>query len=257
MDSTLDVAPIIPVELVTIGDETNIRAAVEDEPEPEPEPEPAAEEQAPEPEPPAVQQAEATPPPRPEVVPPAPEPAPPPPEPRPEPVVEPEPEPEPTPPPPPRPEPRRENFDLNTIANLVDKAREDDAPRDTRSTAGEAEPERAETARRSAGLGSQLTISEYDALRARMMQCWRMPADAPDPSKLSVSVDVRLNRDGTLDGAPRLRDSARIAMSGDPYLRIAADRAVRAVQQCAPYSFLPSEKYSTWRELTMNFEMTP
>jgi len=239
--------PVVPIDIVTIADETNIRAAVEDE-EPEPEPEPALEEAEPEPEEPPAEQAEPLPPePEPQAEETEPEAVDIPDE---EPEAEPEPEPEPEPAPP----QREERFSLDRIASLVDKAKEDERPRDERDDAGDAPPERAEQARRAAGLGSDLTVSEYDALRLRMQECWRAPLDAPDPESLKVSVRVQLNRDGTLAAPPQLLDRTRINLSGDRYLRLAGERAVRAVQQCAPYSFLPPEKYSAWREITMNFE---
>lgn len=247
--------PTVSIDLVTISDETNIRAAVaEEEPEPEPveEVEAAIEEDQPE-EPPAeeVEETQAEPEPVAE-------------EPEPEPEVidapeeetvpeEPEPEPEPEP----KPEPKKEeSFSLDRISSLIDKAKKDEKPKDEREDSGDAPPERAKEERQAAGLGTELTISEYDALRRRMQDCWRTPVDAPDPDKLAVSVRIQLNRDGTLAAAPRLMDRTRIQLSGDPYLRLAGERAVRAVQQCAPYSFLPADKYSVWREITMNFDAT-
>lgn len=269
--TTSEPTPMVPVELVTISETTNIRAAEEsDEPEPVEEPEVAVEEPEPEPEP--EQENEPTPPPppepepeetEPEPVPEEPEPE----EPEPEPIPaeeeeEPEPEPEPEEPEPepepeepePEPEEEEESFNLDRITSLVDKAREESPQRDEREDAGENPPEQAEQRRESAGLSSDLTMSEYDALRARMIECWRAPVDAPNPQELRVTVRVELNRDGTLAGQPRLQNQARINMSGDPYLKLAGERAIRAVQQCAPYSFLPEEKYSAWREIDMNFD---
>lgn len=120
---------IVPVELVTLADVTNIRAARPD-PVPEPEPEVTQRPQpvAPQPEPePRVSEPE------PILLPPTEEPQP---EPEPEPVRE--PEPEPTPPPPqPRPEPERpapqprpqqqQGLDLDALSTLVDRSRQQSA----------------------------------------------------------------------------------------------------------------------------------
>jgi hypothetical protein len=80
-----------------------------------------------------------------------------------------------------------------------------------------------------------------------------LPADAPDPSALRVSVDVQLERDGSLSAQPRLRDEGRIRNSSNPFLRIAGERAVRAVVECAPYR-MPADQYQTWRRITVNFD---
>lgn len=267
--TTADPAPMVPVELVTITDTTNIRAAEESErPEPVEEPEVAVEEPEPEPEPEQENEPAPPPPPEPEPEQSEPEPVPERPESEPEeaepvpaeeeeePEPEPdEPEPEPAPEEPePEPEEEEDSFNLDRITSLVDKAREESPQRDEREDAGENPPEQAEQRRESAGLSSDLTMSEYDALRARMIECWRAPVDAPNPEELQVTVRVELNRDGTLAGQPRLQNQARINLSGDPYLKLAGERAIRAVQQCAPYSFLPEEKYSAWREIDMHFD---
>ena len=38
----------------------------------------------------------------------------------------------------------------------------------------------------------------------------------------------------------------------DPYFRGAAERALRAVQSCAPYR-LPADRYEVWREIEFRF----
>jgi hypothetical protein len=48
-------------------------------------------------------------------------------------------------------------------------------------------------------------------------------------------------------------DEGRIRNSSNPFLRIAGERAVRAVVECAPYR-MPADQYQTWRRITVNFD---
>lgn len=226
---------ILPVELVTLADITNVRAA-RPEPDPvlpEPEPEPVATEPEAQPEP--VTQPEPVPlPPEPE-----PEPEPEPVQPEPEPEAEPEPAPAPAPRPQPRPQPQPERgLDLDDLSRLVDRSRQETRPRATEE--GEA--------RRGAGEGTAMTATLQDMLRSQIARCTRSNADAPSNMDLRVVVEVRLERSGALSTPPRLRDEARVMNSSNPFLRVAGERAVRAVIDCQPYR-LPPEAYAQWRHL--------
>jgi len=229
---------ILPVELVTLADVTNVRAARREPepvlPEPEPEPEPVAPEPEAQPEP--ETQSEPVP------LPPEPEP-----EPEPEPVQpepEPEPEPEPVQPPARQPDPEPERgLDLDDLSRLVDRSRQE-------SRAGAAEE--GET-RRGAGEGTAMTATLQDMLRSQIARCTRSNADAPSNMDLRVVVELRLERDGSLSSPPRLRDESRVMNSSNPFLRVAGERAVRAVIDCQPYR-LPPEAYAQWRLLEVNVD---
>jgi hypothetical protein len=228
------------------------------EPEPEPEPEPA---QAPEP-----------------VAIPGPEPEPAP-EPEPEPVPEPEPElaetpaPEPTPRvvtnpnrPKPRPEPPRAvaaaeppppspvqapkaeepEFNADDIAALLNKQE----PRGGGTPTPAAEPQtigsiegRAEAA---------MTQSEIAALKARLYQCWNPPVAVREAGALVVEVGISLLPDGSLAGPPVINS---VSMASDPLAQVAAEAAVRAVVQCAPFGdILRPEKYAIWNQIDFVFD---
>ena len=231
---------VVPVELVTLSDITNVRAA---RPEPEPEPlEPEPQPELPDPGPEAApQEAE------PEAIPPAPEP-----ESEPEtipPPTEPEDEPDPTPPPPepeeePAREPERRGLDLDSLSGLIDRSRD-------QNRGGGAAEEGEE--RRGAGAGTAMTATLQALAVSQITPCVRSNADAPSDMNLAVVVEVRLERNGTLSSPPRLRDGARITNSPNPFLRIAGERALRAVIDCAPYE-LPPQNYAEWRLLEVNVD---
>jgi len=228
---------IVPVELVSLSDMTNIRAA-RPEPEPEIEPDiaeaPPLPETAPEPVPEPVPETVR----EPEIIPPAPqaEPEPAPPEPAPEPA-----------PPQPRERPRQpepQGLDLADLSRLVDRSRE-------RSTARQ--PAEEDQERRRAGAGTAMTATLQTMAASQIARCVRSNADAPADMNLAVVVEVRLERDGSLSRPPRLVDESRILNSPNPFLRVAGERAMRAVIECAPYR-LPPEAYAEWRLLHVNVD---
>ena len=95
-----------------------------------------------------------------------------------------------------------------------------------------------------------LTMSEIDAIRYQIEQCWSVPAGARDAEDMIVRIRVFLNPDGTLSKPPEIVDEAH---GSDSFYRTAAESARRAVLQCAPLKNLPANKYKLWRELTLTF----
>jgi len=246
------IPPNIPVELVTIGDVTNIKKIdkVEDQPKPEEKP------SEPEPEP----MRTAVLPPAPELKP-APEPVPPPPElklePEPKPVEKkaeekkpepPKPETKPTPPQPPK--KKEQAFDASKIAALLNKL----PPKEKATDQGEEKkvvtgPQQTEAV----GEATGMTASAKDAIAAQMQRCWTLPAGAPNPQDLIVRVRFGLNEDGTLARAPELTDTARLAM-GDPYYNAAANNAIRAIHVCTPFKLPPGVWNPDFKDIEMNFD---
>ena len=51
------------------------------------------------------------------------------------------------------------------------------------------------------GMAAQLSQSEIDALRARLMALWSPPVGVQDPNELIVNVTIKLRRDGRLAAA--------------------------------------------------------
>src|ERR1700741_1207622 len=155
---------------------------------------------------------------------------------------------EPTPPPPtekPHPQKPDTAFDPDRILALLDKR----APR----TAPPAPAPRGPRNMRGIGAQDALTMDIQAALLEQMRECWNVPAGAPNPEQLVVQVEVYLTRDGHLAQAPQLSDESRAAMSGNPYMRAAAEAALRAISICEPYR-LPPDRYDVWRDIVMTFD---
>lgn len=216
----------------------------EPEPAPAPEPEvlPPLEQAAVEPAPPAPEPEPPPPPPEPDPAPPPPEPEPPPPPP-PEKVEAPKPDPAPVPksrPKPPAPrvaQAEQPPSDLSDkIAALLDQQKPS-PPQAAPATAG------SRTGRDDAAM----TQTELNALAAKMRSCWSPPLGATGADELRTVVLIRLNRDGSLSGAPQI-----VSRPPGRYETTAPESVVRAIGRCAPYD-LPSEKYAEWREIEFDF----
>jgi outer membrane biosynthesis protein TonB len=102
-------------------------------------------------------------------------------------------------------------------------------------------------------LSDRLTISEEDALRRQIQQCWNIPAGARDAEKLVVEVLIEMNPDRTVREA-RIVDDGRLG--SDPFFRAAAESALRALRnpKCSPLE-LPPDQYEQWK--TINFTFDP
>jgi hypothetical protein len=141
-----------------------------------------------------------------------------------------------------KPEPQPPKFDPRKVAALLDKR---DATR--LAAAGDTLNSTAAlgTAR---GTAQQLSLNEMDALRARIQQCWTLPA-GHDAAKIMLDVHLQLRIDGSLAAMPKVMTAANTPMA-----RVVAESATRAIQMCAPYSFLPATKYDIWKDLIVGFD---
>jgi outer membrane biosynthesis protein TonB len=155
--------------------------------------------------------------------------------------------------PPKKPEPKKEvvekkppeqpKFDAHRIAALLDKRQPQRlaAAGDSLSSL----PSLGTTT----GNAPKLSMSEIDALRARIQQCWNPPAGAADAKDLVVLIRIQFKQDGSLAAQPALMNRG----SGS-YFQVAAESALRAVVRCAPYTFLPVAKYDAWKDVEVTFD---
>ena len=260
----IDSQPMI-VEMVQIAEKTNPPPSVEPREEPpKPVPQPVEEK----PQPPQAKPAPTPPPPvpeppKPQVAETPPEPLPKPPEAKPEPkpeVKKPEPPPPPketaTPPPPkqvanivppkkPPPKPKRDDF-INSI--LKDVA---PTPKASEKTDAKATPQKTPSPSPAPpSLDQQVTMSEIDAVRQQISQCWSLPSGARDAANLIVTIRATVAPDGTVTSAV-IEDRSKM---GDPFFRAAAESAQRAVlnPRCQPLK-LPPQKYEQWKNLRLDF----
>ncbi|MEQ9641279.1 MAG: hypothetical protein RIM84_14740, partial [Alphaproteobacteria bacterium] len=140
-------------------------------------------------------------------------------------------------------------FDLDRLQALLDKRQDS---KSTERVEARKRSDNAPARARIAAADSELTVSEIDAIRAQLSQCWSVPAGARDVQNMNVEVRVFLRPDGSLERPPEVLDN--IQFNGNPFFRTFAESARRAVLKCDPLRDLPVDKYEQWRELTINFD---
>lgn len=84
---------------------------------------------------------------------------------------------------------------------------------------------------------------------SRVKECWQGVDDQPYPERLNVRMKVELNQSGVIQDL-RLVEPARRPLGNSP-MGTAVDRALRAVEKCAPFR-LPRDEYDDWREMDIN-----
>jgi hypothetical protein len=137
---------------------------------------------------------------------------------------------------------------LKDVAKLKPAEQQVKAPEtktDVKSTQPEAQSQ-------APSLSQRLTISEEDALRRQIQQCWNMPIGARDAQNLIVEIMIDVNPDRTVQHV-EIVDKSRFA--SDPFFRTAAEAAQRAVlsPRCTPLD-LPPEKYEQWKHIDFTFD---
>ena len=140
---------------------------------------------------------------------------------------------------------KKELFDPNQIAALIDKSKK----------------ESAETLRKDSKLSqsqvknsllSSLTLSEEDALKAQIFGCWSIPLGLPYNKNLLVRIKLRLKPDGTVLRSEIL-DHARMNRPGQEFYKVLAESALRAIRLCQPLR-VPPTGYERWKDLQLNFD---
>ncbi len=96
-----------------------------------------------------------------------------------------------------------------------------------------------------------LSVSELDALRQQISQCWNIPVGAQNIEDLVIDIRVAVNPDRTVKNAHIIDQN--LVGRGLNY-RTAAESALRAVlhPNCSPLK-LPQNKFEEWRVFTFRF----
>ena len=140
---------------------------------------------------------------------------------------------------------KKELFDPNQIAALIDKSKE----------------ETAETLKKNKKLtqssvktsfANALTLSQEDALKAQIFGCWSLPLGLPYQKNLLVRIKLKLKPDGTVLRSEIL-DHARMNQPGQGFYKVLAESALRAIRICQPLR-VPPTGYEKWKDLQLNFD---
>ena len=140
---------------------------------------------------------------------------------------------------------KKELFDPNNIAALIDKSKEETAEMiksDNKITQSQ----------RKSVISSGLTLNEEDALKAQIFGCWSIPLGLPYNEDLLVRIKLNLKPDGTIINSEIL-DHARMNKPGQGFYKVLAESALRAIRLCQPLR-VPTTGYDRWKEIQLNFD---
>ena len=140
---------------------------------------------------------------------------------------------------------KKDLFDPNNIAALIDKSKEETAELlKTNNKISQDQERNVEN--------TGLTLSEEDALKAQIFGCWSIPLGLPYNENLLVRIKLKLKPDGTVSKT-EIIDHARMNKPGQGFYKVLAESALRAVKLCQPLR-VPSTGYERWKELQLNFD---
>jgi hypothetical protein len=144
---------------------------------------------------------------------------------------------------PPIPHKKQPKFSADKIAALLDK-------RDpTRNSIAGASLNGTPTLGTALGNASQLSQSELDALRARLMALWNPPVGIQNPEDFVIRIRIQLGRNGRLTAPPIV-----LTHGTGTLFNTARDSAVRAVFRGQPFDMLKPEHFDTWKDIEVTFD---
>jgi hypothetical protein len=226
---------ILPVDLLTIADTTNVKPVAEEKPKDADKAEETADKTTPAPAPAAEAKAEPLPEPVPDIKKPEPD------KPKDQ-AVKPAPEAK-------KPEKMADALDSILKAVPDKKASKTQADRATTASLRNVE----DAARKGAGDNQRMTITIADSIRSQLMSrgCWTDKDDMPDAKRLRAIIRVRFERGGRLMGDPQLIDPSR-QPAGDRPMLVFIQQALASLRQCEPFQ-VPPEYYASSPYIDLTF----
>ena len=140
---------------------------------------------------------------------------------------------------------KKELFDTNSIAALIDKSKSE-----TAETEYKTDKVTQDSNKSVKTIG--LSLSEEDALKAQIFGCWSIPLGLPYNENLLVRIKLKLKPDGSVIRSEIL-DHARMNKPGQGFYKVLAESALRAIKLCQPLR-VPTTGYDKWKELQLNFD---
>ena len=140
---------------------------------------------------------------------------------------------------------KKELFDPNNIAALIDKSKSETAQvKQKLNKISQDQQKNVET--------TGLSLSEEDALKAQIFGCWSIPLGLPYNENLLVRIKLNLDPDGMVSRS-EIIDHARMNKPGQGFYKVLAESALRAIKLCQPLR-VPTTGYERWKELQLNFD---
>ena len=141
---------------------------------------------------------------------------------------------------------KKDLFDPNNIAALIDKSKEESA--EVLKTNDDITQDQERNVE-----NTGLTLSEEDALKAQIFGCWSIPLGLPYNENLLVRIKLELKPDGSISQIEIL-DHDRMNQPGQAYYKVLVESVLRAIRMCQPLK-VPVNGYERWKELNLNFDL--
>lgn len=93
--------------------------------------------------------------------------------------------------------------------------------------------------------GNQARVIDVIKSQIKQRECYRSVKDLPDWEKLDVTIRFQLDSKGRISKPPE-RIEPKSIDSHSRLILVASERAIRAIQLCAPFN-LPEEEYDLWK----------
>jgi outer membrane biosynthesis protein TonB len=110
-----------------------------------------------------------------------------------------------------------------------------------------------------AAMSSRAAADIGSAIARQVQPCAdRQVHPGPGAERISTEIILRLNRDGSLIGRPRVGAQAGLDDENRRYADRVADLAIRSFVECAPLRGLPAELYDVprgWRNFTLRYRL--
>jgi len=140
---------------------------------------------------------------------------------------------------------KKELFDPDNIAALIDKSKEETAETTFKTNkVTQSQDKNIDV------MG--LSLSEEEALKAQLFGCWSIPLGLPYSENLLVRIKLKLKPDASVIKTEIL-DHARMNKPGQGFYKVLAESALRAIQLCQPLR-VPTTGYERWKDLQLNFD---
>lgn len=90
-------------------------------------------------------------------------------------------------------------------------------------------------------------------IRRQITPCWNPPSLAENPGVVTVSLRIRLEPSGAVNGTPSVSSVDGANPSNQAYVTALIGSVRRAVLRCAPLR-LPADLYDAWSDVELNFD---
>ncbi len=102
-------------------------------------------------------------------------------------------------------------------------------------------------------LDRTMTISVIDALRVALTRCWNIDTTRPNLENIRLTAHIKFLPTGVVD---KLWFESESRAESDPDFAYVLDTAKSAIKTCSPFSMLPRNEYSKWKDTSVTFYPT-